>query len=75
MIKLKNIVFFGSNYLAKECLIKTHKTYPRGKIFVVTDKNYNKGEDSLYKYAIKNSFKVISLKQLGKAQKNFDIGF
>ena len=75
MIKLKNIVFFGSNYLAKECLIKTHKTYPRGKIFVVTDKNYNKGKDSLYKYAIKNSFKVISLKQLGKTQKNFDIGF
>ena len=71
MLNLENIVFFGSNNLAKKCLINLHKNFHKSKIYVVTKKNYNKDNPNVFKYASKNKLNIITLGQICRSKKEF----
>ena len=75
MLNLENIVFFGSNNLAKKCLINLHKNFPKSKIYVVAKKNYNKDNPNVFKYASKNKLHIITLGQICRSKKEFSVGF
>ena len=55
MLNLNNIVFFGSNDLARKCLTTINKNFPNSKIFVITKKNYRKARPNVFKYAKKKT--------------------